>query len=151
MDSGVSARTWLGLLRGFDTRTIYYDSMEVPGDVQKELKAEPASFEVVLSQSDFVTLHVGLTSRTRKLIGERELGMMMLTAYLINTWRGEVVDEPALLRALQDKAIAGAALDVTDPEHPFPATTPCSTWTTWSLRPIRGPPARARSGNGSSS
>ena len=108
------------LLRGFDTRTIYYDSMEVPGDVQKELKAEPASFEVVLSQSDFVTLHVGLTSRTRKLIGERELGMMMLTAYLINTWRGEVVDEPALFRALQDKAIAGAALDVTDPEPPSP-------------------------------
>ena len=108
------------LLRGFDTRTIYYDSMEVPKEVQEELKAEPASFEAVLSQSDFVTLHVALTSSTRRLIGQRELGMMRPDAYLINTCRGEVVDEPALYRALTDKTIAGAALDVTDPEPPSP-------------------------------
>ena len=106
------------LLRGFDTRTIFYDSMEVPRDVQEELKAEPASFEAVLRESDFVTLHVALTSRPRKLIGERELRMMKPTAYFINTCRGEVVDEPALYKVLKDNAIAGAALDVTDPEPP---------------------------------
>ena len=106
------------LLRGFDTRTIYYDSLEVPRNVQEELNAEPVSFEGLLRESDFVSLHVPLLSATRKMIGERQLQMMKPTAYLINTCRGGVVDEEALFTALKDKEIAGAALDVTDPEPP---------------------------------
>ena len=108
------------LLRGFDTRTVYYETAEVPLDVQQELKAEPVSFEELLRESDFVSLHVPLLSTTRKMIGERELEMMMPTAYLINTCRGGVVDEQALYKALINKSIAGAALDVTDPEPPSP-------------------------------
>jgi phosphoglycerate dehydrogenase-like enzyme len=75
-------------------------------------------------RSDIVTIHVQLSERTRGLVGARELGLMKRTAYLVNTARGPIVDEPALVRALQTRAIAGAGLDVFDeeplpPEHPL--------------------------------
>ncbi len=70
----------------------------------------------LLKKSDFVLLHTALTSETRHLIGEKQLRMMKLSAYLINTARGAVVDEPALIRALQEKWIAGAGLDVFEQE-----------------------------------
>jgi lactate dehydrogenase-like 2-hydroxyacid dehydrogenase len=76
-----------------------------------------------LAESDFVTLHVPLTAATRGLIGERELRLMKPTAILVNTARGPVVDTGALVRALSEGWIAGAALDVTDPE-PLPAGHP---------------------------
>lgn len=66
----------------------------------------------LLADSDFVTLHVPLTDETRGLIGAKELGSMKPTAYLINTSRGAIVDETALIAALRNKTIAGAALDV---------------------------------------
>ena len=72
--------------------------------------------EALLEQSDFVTLHCPLTEDTRGLIGDEALERMKPTAYLVNTARGEIVDTPALLRALNGGSIAGAALDVTDPE-----------------------------------
>jgi glyoxylate reductase len=70
----------------------------------------------VLGRSDFVTLHCPLTPDTRGLIGDEALEQMKPTAYLVNTARGELVDTAALTRALHSGAIAGAALDVTDPE-----------------------------------
>jgi phosphoglycerate dehydrogenase-like enzyme len=75
-------------------------------------------------RSDIVTIHVQLSERTRGLVGARELGLMKRTAYLVNTARGPIVDEAALVRALETRAIAGAGLDVFDeeplpPDHPF--------------------------------
>ena len=77
----------------------------------------------LLERADFVSLHAPLTDATRGLIGARELGQMKPTAILVNTARGELVDTGALDRALREGEIAGAALDVTDPE-PLPADHP---------------------------
>jgi D-3-phosphoglycerate dehydrogenase len=74
-------------------------------------------------QSDFITIHVVLSQRTRGLVGARELGLMKASAYLINTSRGPIVEEAALLSALRDKKIAGAGLDVFDIE-PLPLDHP---------------------------
>ena len=78
----------------------------------------------LFARSDIVTVHVQLSERTRGLVGARELALMKPTAYLVNTARGPIVDEAALVRALQARAIAGAGLDVFDeeplpPNHPF--------------------------------
>lgn len=81
------------------------------------------SLETLLAESDFVTLHCPLTERTRGLIGAEQLGRMRSSAFLINTARGEIVDQEALLEALETGSIAGAALDVTDPE-PLPSDHP---------------------------
>jgi phosphoglycerate dehydrogenase-like enzyme len=77
----------------------------------------------LLARSDIVTIHLVLSDRTRGLIGARELGLMKPTAYLINTSRGPIVDEKALVDALERKTIAGAALDVFD-EEPLPLDHP---------------------------
>jgi glyoxylate reductase len=83
----------------------------------------PMSFGELLERSDFVSLHVPLSPGTRGLIAEPELRAMKPTAYLVNTARGPIVDQDALRRALVEGWIAGAALDVTDPE-PLPADDP---------------------------
>ena len=77
----------------------------------------------LLSRSDILTIHLVLSDRTRSLIGEREFGLMKSTAYLVNTSRGPVVDEKALVKALEKGTIAGAALDVFD-EEPLPTNHP---------------------------
>ena len=81
------------------------------------------SKEDLFRQSDFITIHVVLSQRTRGIVGAHELGLMKSTAYLINTSRGPIVDEAALLAALRDKRIAGAGLDVFDIE-PLPLDHP---------------------------
>ena len=110
-------------LTGFDTNTIYYDVVEMPAEVRRELRAEPVEFDELLRESDLVSLHVPLTRRTRGMISDRELALMKPTAYLINACRGPVVDEKALHRALVEGRIAGAGLDVLE-EEPTPAHNP---------------------------
>jgi len=101
--------------RGFGMRILYHDPL--PNAVlEKELSARRVGLEELLRESDFVSLHVNLTAETRHLIGERELGLMKPTAYIINTSRGPVIDEEALIRALQKRDIAGAGLDVYEDE-----------------------------------
>ncbi|MDE0218968.1 MAG: C-terminal binding protein [Spirochaetaceae bacterium] len=85
--------------------------------------AEPVELDALLRTSDFVSLHVPLLASTTALIGARELAAMQPHAILINTSRGKVVDQPALIDALQSGRIAGAALDVFDPE-PLPPDSP---------------------------
>ncbi len=77
----------------------------------------------LLSSADVLAIHLVLSERTQALVGERELGLMKSTAYLVNTSRGPIVDEGALVRALRQRTIAGAALDVFDQE-PLPMNHP---------------------------
>ena len=107
--------------QGFQMRVLYQDQVRVAVDVERELHAELVDLVGLLSESDFVSLHVPLLPETRHLISKDALGKMKPTAYLINTSRGPVVDEAALVEALEQKKIAGAALDVYEHEpkvHP---------------------------------
>lgn len=108
--------------RGFGMRLVYSDTGKHP-KVEKEFGAKMLSFEEILRESDFVSLHVPLTEETRGIIDENALRMMKPTAYLINTSRGPVLQTGALVTALREGWIAGAALDVTDPE-PLPPDHP---------------------------
>ncbi len=101
--------------RGFGMR-IFYTSRTRKPLVEEELGAEFCSFEYLLRESDFVTLHLPLTDETRRMINSRTLSMMKPTAVLINTGRGPLIDQENLYEALKDGVIAAAALDVTDPE-----------------------------------
>jgi glyoxylate reductase len=104
--------------RGFAMRVIYYDTVRQPG-AEAELGVEYRPLDDLLQESDYVSLHVSLTEETRGLIDAGALAQMKPTAILINTSRGPVVDPDALYQALKSGQIAGAALDVTDPE-PLP-------------------------------
>jgi lactate dehydrogenase-like 2-hydroxyacid dehydrogenase len=106
---------------GFGMRVIYFDP-PVPIGEAKALGAEPrASMEDVLRESDFVSLHAPATPETRHMINAKTIALMPSHAILINTARGDVVDEPALAEALAAKRIAGAGLDVFEKE---PTVTP---------------------------
>jgi len=106
---------------GFSMRVIYYDLQRASEAVERELGLEFVSRETLLHESDFVSLHVPLNESTRRLIGTTELHMMKHSAILVNTSRGQVVDEAALAEALSKHVIAGAGLDVFEKEpevHP---------------------------------
>lgn len=109
--------------RGFDMQILYHDPYLPDAGIKD---ATSVGLDTLLSESDFVTLHVPLTESTYHLIGRRELQTMKATAILINTSRGSVVDPGALYEALRDEWIAYAALDVTEPE-PIPADDPLLT------------------------
>jgi D-3-phosphoglycerate dehydrogenase len=111
---GKIARAVAQKASGFGFRIIAYDPYvsKVDGGIKL------VEFSQLLSDSDFVSLHVPLTAETRHSFGENELKKMKKTAYLINTSRGPIVDEKALYQALKEKWIAGAALDVMEKEPP---------------------------------
>ena len=106
---------------GFQMRVLYNDAVRAPADVEKELNAEFVDRDRLFRESDFISLHVPLLPDTRHLISKDNLEKMKRTAFLVNTSRGPVVDEAALAEALENKKIAGAALDVFEHEpkvHP---------------------------------
>jgi len=102
----------------FGVRTIFNDLFQEPPADAPRIPYRP--LDALLGEADIVTLHVDLNPTSYHLIGTRELGLMKPTAYLINTSRGPVVERSALLAALQEGAIAGAALDVLEKEPPDP-------------------------------
>lgn len=108
--------------QGFKMRVLYNSRTRKPA-LEADLRLEYRSLEDLLRESDFVSLHCPLTPETRGLLGAAEFATMKPTATLINTARGGVIDQDALVEALRAKAIRGAALDVTDPE-PLPLDHP---------------------------
>ena len=102
--------------RGFSMRVLYYDIVGPAPALERELGAQFVDRETLLREADFLTLHVPLTPETHHLISARELAMMKPTAFLINAGRGQVVDEAALVEALESRRIAGAGLDVFEQE-----------------------------------
>lgn len=97
--------------KGFRMKVLYND-VKPNSDFEREYGAEYVSLEVLLQNSEFVSLHVPLLPGTRHMISDKQFGLMKKTAFLVNTARGPIVDEKALLLALSEKKIAGAALDV---------------------------------------
>ncbi len=107
--------------QGFQMRILYSDAVRASAEVEKELNAEFVDRDTLFRESDFISLHVPLLPDTRHLISKDNLEKMKRTAFLVNTSRGPVVDEAALAEALENKKIAGAALDVFEHEpkvHP---------------------------------
>ena len=104
----------------FGMRILFFDPFV---EERHGIAAEKREFKALLAEADFVSLHPPLVPQTRKLIDDDALGRMKASAFLINCARGPVVDTEALVRALDKKAIAGCALDTTDPE-PLPEAHP---------------------------
>ncbi len=104
-------------LQGFDVTLLVCDPY-VPVEVIREHGAKPTDLEALLRRSDYVCLFLPVTPDTYHLIGAKELALMKPTTYLINTSRGNLIDQKALVQALQDRRIAGAGLDVLEHEPP---------------------------------
>lgn len=103
--------------RGFNMRILYHGGSDQ--QLAQDVEAQAVDLDTLLRESDFVSIHVPLNDRTRRLIGARELSLMKRSAVLVNSARGGIIDTAALVDALQRGVIACAALDVTDPE-PIP-------------------------------
>jgi glyoxylate reductase len=107
--------------QGFGMRVLYHDTVRADAATERELNASPTDLDTLLRESDFVSLHTVQSPETRHLIDERTLRLMKRTAVLINAARGPVVNEAALVKALSERWIAGAGLDVFEEEprvHP---------------------------------
>jgi len=102
--------------RGFAMNIIYHDPRRLAPEQERELGASWVPFDLLFRDADFVSIHIQLMPHTRHLVGAAQLALMKPTAYLINSARGPIVDELALVQALKDKRIAGAGLDVYEHE-----------------------------------
>ncbi|MBE0608728.1 MAG: D-glycerate dehydrogenase [Dehalococcoidia bacterium] len=103
--------------RAFGMEVIYHDTFETPPEGSDYCRYK--TLDELLREADIVSLHVNLTPATHHLLGTRELGLMKRTAWVVNTSRGPVIDQAALVRALRAGVIAGAALDVLETEPPM--------------------------------
>jgi glyoxylate reductase len=114
---GLGAIGWQVARRalGFDMRVLYYSAHRHP-EREAEAPVTFAELDTLLEQSDFVSIHAALTPATHHLFSTAQFGKMKSSAYLINVARGGLVDQDAIFAACRDGEIAGAALDVTDPE-----------------------------------
>lgn len=116
--AGNIGQTVIRRARAFGMRILATDPRDPSPQFLDDTGAQMTSLETLLRESDFLTLHCDLNPTTRKLISAGELALMKPTAYLINTARGPIVDEKALIRALQESRLAGAGLDVFEHEPP---------------------------------
>ncbi|SHF47598.1 C-terminal binding protein [Desulforamulus putei] len=114
---GRIAQTLAGKARAIGMNLLVFDPY-VPETVAKQYDAKLVSLEELLRESDFISVHAPLTAETEHLISEKELQMMKKSAFIVNTGRGPVIDEKALIKALQEGWIAGAGLDVIEVEPP---------------------------------
>ena len=112
---GKIAKAVARFTKPFGTKTLVYDPY-VSAEALEEFGAEATTLEGVLSESDFVTLHLPLSDATRHTIGKEQLALMKPSAVIINTSRGPIIDEAALVEALVNGTIAGAGLDVFEDE-----------------------------------
>ena len=103
--------------KGFNMKVIYFDEFRNT-EMEKKLGLSYVSLNEVLSRSDFVSVHVPLMPQTQHMIGQKEFDLMKESAFFINSSRGPVIDEKALINALKAGKIRGAGLDVWDPEPP---------------------------------
>ena len=101
---------------GFLMKVIYSDAIQAPAEVEKQLNVEYRPLEQLLTEADFISVHVPLLPETRHLLSAPQFEKMKRTAYIINTSRGPVIDEAALVTALEARKLAGAALDVYENE-----------------------------------
>ncbi len=120
---GSIAKILAGFLKGFSCRVIAYNR-RLNSEKAREFGVEYCEIDTLFSEADVVSLHIPFTPATDKIVGEKFLGRMKNSAFLINTSRGGVVDEDALISVLQENRIAGAGLDVFSeepiaPDHPF--------------------------------
>ena len=107
------------LARGLNMNIIGFDVIPIPDEFVREVGLIKTDLDTLISSSDYISFHVPFTSETRHLVNSQRIEKMKKTAYIINTSRGEIIDEDALFLALKDGKIAGAALDVFEKE---PAT-----------------------------
>ncbi len=107
--------------RAFDIRILYHNRKRINSKEEENMRVEYVDLKTLLKESDFVSLNVPLTEETKHLIGKNELSLMKSTAFLINTSRGQVIDEKALVEVLRARKIGGAGLDVYENE---PSLTP---------------------------
>jgi len=116
---GKIARTVVSKAKGFGLKIIAYDPY-IPEAVAKELEVELVDWDRILKESDYISLHAASTKENYHLLGLNEFKKMKPTAYVINTARGQIIDEQALYTALKEKYIAGAGLDVLETEFVRP-------------------------------
>lgn len=102
--------------RGWNMRVLYMTQSRRNAVLEEMLGAKRVDLETLLKESDFISIHTPFSEKTRHLVGAKALSIMKRTAYLINTGRGAVIDEEALVHALRNKQIAGAGLDVYEEE-----------------------------------
>ena len=134
-------------VQGFDATVIYHDIYRMNGDDEKKLDVSYVSLRELFKESDILTCHTPLTGNTKHIVNDQTLSMMKPSSVVINTSRGEVVDERALIRALNAGVVAAAGLDVferepVDKENPLlrmdnVIVTPHmagTTWDTWARR-----------------
>jgi phosphoglycerate dehydrogenase-like enzyme len=145
--AGMIGRMMARRLSGFDVNLIYYDPVRLSAEDEAKLKMSYRSLDDLFREADVVSLHAPANESTHHMICDRTLGLMKRDAILINTARGELVDDAALYRALKDGAIWAAGLDAFDPEPPNPKNplltlpnvvlTPHAAGPTWESWPKR--------------
>jgi glyoxylate reductase len=127
--------------KGFEMRILYTSRHRCNPELEQALGVEFVTFDRLLQESDFVTIHTPLSDDTYHLFSDREFERMKPSAIVINTARGPIVDPDALYRALSSRQIAGAALDVTEPE-PIPMDSPLLTLDNLIIAPHIGSASR---------